>query len=172
MSEIIYEYPKMKKEEEAEKRFYRKISLMIRFILLYFTVGMVILLLYFFNISIPPILNNGKSDYPVTKSEMDEVVDGIHTGTGLKYDAHIVLIQKHCLSCHSSAIILQNKGDKERWKNIIVWMQEKQNLWDLGDDEPGILEYLSSHYKAEFTGRRQGIDISSIEWYDIPAEGM
>ncbi len=162
----------MKREEDADKKFDRKISLMIRLISLYFISAFIILVLYFFNIPIPLLFYKNVSDQPIIQSEIEEVVDGIHTATGLKYDANFALIQKHCLSCHSSAIILQNKGDKDRWKNTIEWMQKKQNLWDLGKDEPGILEYLSTHYNTEYTGRRPGIDFSSIEWYDISTEGQ
>jgi len=48
---------------------------------------------------------------------------------------------------------------------MIRWMQETQNLPDLGEKEAPILDYLAEHYAPEDTGRRPNLDLASIEWY-------
>jgi hypothetical protein len=44
-------------------------------------------------------------------------------------------------------------------------MQSTQGLWDLGEAEPIILDYLATHYAPEESGRRAAIDLDAIEWY-------
>ena len=48
---------------------------------------------------------------------------------------------------------------------MIRWMQATQGLWDLGANEPIILDYLEKHYSPKAKGRRTNLDIESIEWY-------
>jgi hypothetical protein len=54
---------------------------------------------------------------------------------------------------------------REGWKATIVWMQETQNLWDLGANEELILNYLSKNYAPTDKGRRQNLEIT--EWYEL-----
>jgi len=55
---------------------------------------------------------------------------------------------------------------------MIRWMQAKQGLWDLGPNEPVILDYLAANYAPEEIGRRANLDVEGIEWYvlDLEAE--
>ena len=53
---------------------------------------------------------------------------------------------------------------------MIVWMQETQELTDLGDKEPIILDYLAKYYSPEEEGRRANLDIAEIEWYILKLE--
>jgi hypothetical protein len=46
-------------------------------------------------------------------------------------------------------------------------MQRTQGLWDLGDDESIVLDYLATHYAPEERGRRANLEISAIEWYEL-----
>lgn len=96
-------------------------------------------------------------------AEDDRVVDGIHVATGLVVDSGFVQVKATCLACHSSKLITQNRADRAGWEKMIRWMQETQNLWDLGANEGIILDYLAKHYAPQNTGRRA--PLTDIEWY-------
>ncbi|WP_026970112.1 hypothetical protein [Algoriphagus terrigena] len=96
----------------------------------------------------------------------DEVVDGKDVATGFVIDEGFEIVKATCTGCHSSAIVLQNKFTREGWKAKIVWMQETQGLWDLGDNESIILDYLAKHHAPEPPkGRR--LPLKDIEWYEL-----
>ena len=98
--------------------------------------------------------------------ENSEIVDGKDVDTGLLADEGLELVKAHCTACHSSALILQNRFNRETWKSKIEWMQETQGLWDLGANEPIILDYLAANYAPEeFRGRRKPLE--NIEWYTL-----
>lgn len=94
-----------------------------------------------------------------------EVENGIHIPTGLIVDEGVLEVSRTCGACHSLNLVTQNRADREGWKDIIVWMQETQKLWDLGETEPIILDYLAKNYAPENTGRRKNLE--DIEWYDL-----
>lgn len=75
------------------------------------------------------------------------------------------LVSSQCSGCHSIKLVTQNRASREGWKNMIVWMQETQNLWDLGDNEDKILDYLSTYYSPEQQGRRKNLEVE--EWYTL-----
>ena len=93
------------------------------------------------------------------------VENGIHLLTGLKAEDGFKTVQANCTACHSAKIITQNRATREGWKNMIRWMQEKQNLWDLGANEDIILDYLAAYYAPDSVGRRA--NLSNIEWYKL-----
>lgn len=94
------------------------------------------------------------------------VVDGIDTLTGLVAAGDYLLVKGNCLACHSAKLITQNRADREGWLGMIHWMQEKQNLPDLGPNEGPILDYLSTYYAPEESGRRPPLEVT--EWYELP----
>lgn len=70
------------------------------------------------------------------------------------------LVAAHCGACHSLSLVTQNRGDREHWTELIRWMQEDHNLWDLGDAEEDIVNYLATHYGApELIPRRQPLKV-------------
>ncbi len=81
--------------------------------------------------------------------------------TGLKMVGDWEKVKLQCTPCHSAALVTQNKGDKRQWLEMIRWMQATQKLWDLGDDEPLILEYLSTYYGPTKAYRRPPL---KVEW--------
>ncbi len=98
--------------------------------------------------------------------EEAKVQDGKDVATGLAAGEGLNIVKSHCLACHSGALILQNRFTREGWHKKIVWMQETQGLWDLGDSEPVILDYLAANYAPEeFRGRRK--PLADIEWYEL-----
>lgn len=99
-------------------------------------------------------------------SGVGEVVDGKDVATGFVVDEGFEIVKTTCTACHSSAIVLQNKFTREGWKEKIVWMQQTQGLWDLGDNESVILDYLAKYHAPEPpTGRR--LPLKDIEWYEL-----
>jgi hypothetical protein len=103
---------------------------------------------------------------PVEPAETskNEVVDGVHTKTGLIADNGYELVVANCTVCHSSKLVTQNRATREGWESMIRWMQATQKLWDLGENEDIILDYLAKNYAPKATGRRA--PLTDIEWYE------
>lgn len=96
----------------------------------------------------------------------NELVDGKDVETGLLAGEGLELVKANCTACHSSALILQNRFTREGWHEKIVWMQETQGLWNLGNNESIILDYLAANYAPEAPkGRR--VPLTGIEWYEL-----
>lgn len=98
---------------------------------------------------------------------MAEVKDGIHVPSGLKAGTHLELVLGNCMACHSADVIRNTRLSKEGWNSIIKWMQEKQNLWDLGNNHEKIVTYLSKNYAPEARGRRLNLAIKADDWYEL-----
>ena len=98
------------------------------------------------------------------KPEAAEVFQG-SDDTGFIEGEHKMLVVANCTGCHSSKLVIQNRASREGWKNMIRWMQQTQNLWDLGGNEEKILDYLSTHYAPEEQGRRANLEIE--QWYKL-----
>ena len=71
----------------------------------------------------------------------------------------------NCTACHSAKLITQNRMDAKGWAATIRWMQQTQNLWDLGENEELIIDYLVTNYPVKPKGRRQ--NLKDIEWYSF-----
>ena len=91
------------------------------------------------------------------------IVDGIHVASGLVVDDGFVQVKATCLACHSAKLVTQNRATRDGWKKMIRWMQETQNLWDLGTNEDIILDYLAKHYAPDEAGRRPNLPPPT--WY-------
>ena len=94
-----------------------------------------------------------------------DIKDGIHLPTGLVVDQGVDVVMSTCAACHSLDLVIQNRADQQGWKDMIVWMQETQKLWDLGESEPIIINYLAKNYAPENTGRRKNLE--DIVWHDL-----
>lgn len=76
--------------------------------------------------------------------------------TGLVIDQGLIMVQANCISCHSAAIILQTKQDRQGWQDIIKTMRDKNGMWSLDPKvEDEILTYLAKHYKPSGQFRRK-----------------
>jgi hypothetical protein len=111
----------------------------------------------------------GKEPQPIelakTQEPLPEFENGIHLATGFKEGENLNLVIANCTSCHSAKMITQNFATREGWKTMIKWMQETQSLWDLGEGEPLILDYLAKYYAPGEAGRRK--PLTNIDWYEL-----
>lgn len=104
--------------------------------------------------------------YPAAVSlDSADIENGIHLPTGLIVDTGVEDVMTTCGACHSLDLVTQNRATREGWKEIIVWMQETQKLWDLGAKEDIILDYLAKNYAPENEGRRRNLIVE--EWYEL-----
>lgn len=108
---------------------------------------------------------NKKQIVDATDMNDNLIKNGIHIKTGLKDGESLMLVVQNCTACHSAKIIIQNRADKEGWKEIIQWMQETQNLWELGNNEEKIIDYLVANYPPQKKGRRT--PLTNIDWYEL-----
>ncbi len=103
-------------------------------------------------------------DVPI-EDNYDKIENGIHVRTGLVEAEGLMEVVNNCTNCHSALLVTQNRMNKERWIATIRWMQETQNLWDLGKNEEIIVNYLVSNYPPAKKGRRANLE--NIEWYEL-----
>lgn len=62
--------------------------------------------------------------------------------TGLIVDENLYMVKAQCTNCHSTKLITANRFTRDGWKQKIRWMQANHNLWELGDAEKPVLDYL------------------------------
>lgn len=75
-----------------------------------------------------------------TKIYPKDEKSGLIKGHGWK------VVRVICSTCHSTKLVIQNRGNRETWLERIRWMQKTQGLWKLGKLEPVILDYLAEFY--------------------------
>ena len=121
---------------------------------------------------IDPSFSTFKTDAPQTElvtvpeeDDYDKVENGIHVRTGFIDAPGMMVTVQNCTNCHSAKLVMQNRMNEERWKSTIKWMQETQNLWDLGENEAVIINYLVTNYPPKKLGRRAVL--TDIEWYQF-----
>lgn len=122
-------------------------------------VGGILLVYWFFQAD--PSISDIESE--VRESESEQMVE-IHP-SGLVDADGITEVINNCTQCHSTEIIKQNRLSAEQWRSTIKWMQETQNLWDLGNNEDIIIDYLVKNYPPVKKGRRA--KLTDIEWYNL-----
>lgn len=78
--------------------------------------------------------------------------------TGLLKAEGWELVAANCSGCHSTKLVVQNRGSREHWRSLIRWMQKEQNLWTFAPDvEDKIITYLSTYYGGHATSRRSAL---------------
>ena len=97
-----------------------------------------------------------------TKAEVHQVASNqlVETDptTGLRKAHGWELVAANCSGCHSTKLVVQNRGNGEQWRSMIRWMQETQNLWPFAPDvEDAIVSYLSSNYGEQAQSRRNNL---------------
>jgi len=106
-----------------------------------------------------------RKEVSVTQIDEDRIENGIHVRTGFKEGEGLMTVVNNCTNCHSAKLVIQNRMNKERWDATIRWMQETQNLWDLGDNQEIIVKYLVTNYPPVDKGRRASL--TNIDWYEL-----
>jgi hypothetical protein len=94
----------------------------------------------------------------------------IDTSTGLIIDEHLPLVKANCTGCHSTKLIGQHRFTREGWVGKIRWMQQYHNLWNLGESEKLILDYLEKHYSPASASNKvpaRRTPLTNIEWYKL-----
>lgn len=86
--------------------------------------------------------------------------------TGLVVDENLYMVKAQCTSCHSSKLILANRFTRDGWKQKIRWMQANHNLWELGDTEKQVLDYLEKNYSPTASVARRAA-LKDIKWYKL-----
>ncbi len=129
--------------------------------------GLVIALLVYYAIdpTIPAITNLMVNDDVDSIKDPERIENGIHVRTGLIEAEGLQAVINNCTNCHSAQLVMQNRMDKDRWISTIRWMQRTQNLWELGDQEEIIVNYLIENYPPRKKGRRQALN--DIQWYKL-----
>ncbi len=116
----------------------------------------------------PPPVAAARQEAPASRpaASTDERIEaGIHLATGLRVAEGFDLVRANCTGCHSGKLIAQNRATRDGWQEMIRWMQRTQGLWQLGENEAAILDYLAANYAPQEAGRRANLDVEAIEWY-------
>ena len=101
-----------------------------------------------------------------TQVLIDTTKKGIDPATGFVIADGFELVRANCTGCHSSKLVTQYRATREVWLEKIHWMQRTQNLWDLGESEPKILDYLARHYAPNDRYERRQ-PLKDIEWHTL-----
>ncbi|WP_090334683.1 hypothetical protein [Dyadobacter koreensis] len=86
--------------------------------------------------------------------------------TGLVVDENLYMVKAQCTGCHSTKLISANHFTRDGWKQKIRWMQANHNLWDLGETEKQVLDYLEKNYAPQQMVSRRA-PLKDIKWYDL-----
>lgn len=108
---------------------------------------------------------NTEAQYTDVIEDEDRIENGIHVRTGLVDAEGLMTVVNNCTNCHSAKLVTQNRMNAERWNTTIKWMQETQNLWDLGGNQEIIVNYLVNNYPPIAKGRR--MTLMDIDWYEL-----
>lgn len=117
---------------------------------------------YFLN---SPSNREGSLENGLAENDRDMIENGIHLRTGLKEGEGLMTVVTHCTACHSAKLVMQNRMNMEQWNATIRWMQKTQNLWELGENQKIIVDYLVTNYPPPEKGRRE--NLKDIEWYEL-----
>lgn len=77
-------------------------------------------------------------------------ITAIDPQTGLIVAKGVENVIANCTACHSAKFIILQRGNRKTWKDMIVWMQETQGLWEFDPaTEKSILDYLATNYAPD-----------------------
>jgi hypothetical protein len=123
------------------------------------------LLIRFQVISFPDFQKEEVVQTTSTTADLGGPIGSVDQESGLIFDEGLDIVKANCGACHSTRLVAQNRLTREGWKKLIRWMQAEQNLWDLGENESIILDYLEKNFAPTKMGRRKRL--ANIEWYDL-----
>jgi hypothetical protein len=107
--------------------------------------------------------------YPPTVPAFVADTVKIDAETGLANDPNLMMVKSQCLACHSSKLILQHRFTRTGWQERIRWMQKYHKLWELGESEKVVLDYLEKHYGPQTAVHVQSrrAPLKDIKWYKL-----
>lgn len=91
--------------------------------------------------ALAPALSNTAGENTSTKFDPADDYWGLPRSPGFEE------VDIYCTSCHSLEIVMQQKLSRERWEELLVWMQEKQGM---APPEPADLDLLLAYLASEF----------------------
>lgn len=154
---------------DDHKKFKKQVRAIYRLMVGLFGLFAIAAITVLYLLSNPNIFEKSKPDAEyaevIEEDDYDKIENGIHVRTGLVEAEGLMAVVNNCTNCHSAKLVTQNRMNKERWISTIRWMQETQNLWDLGNNEDIIVDYLVANYPPANKGRREVL--KDIEWYDL-----
>ncbi len=155
----------MAKSEKNKQNFKSPYRLLISGFLL--LVVLLAVIFYFYDKAEATLFDTSNNDieYVDIEEDIDKIENGIHVRTGFIEAVGMQQVINNCTNCHSAKLVTQNRMSKEGWTATIRWMQKTQNLWDLGENEGVIVDYLAKNYGPIKKGRREGL--KDIEWYPL-----
>ena len=106
-----------------------------------------------------------KPEEELTVVDDNRVENGIHIRTGLIAAEGLETVITNCTTCHSSKLVIQNRMGVAQWNATIRWMQKTQGLWELGENQKIIVDYLVTNYPPVEKGRRAAL--TNIDWYPL-----
>ena len=151
-----------------EKRFKNQVELLYRKLIIGFSIIFVCIFSLFYVMVNPSILEKQPKETElvnIPEEPEDLIENGIHVATGFVDGDGLTQVIQNCTNCHSAKLVTQNRMSKEGWVATIRWMQETQNLWDLGSNEEIIVNYLATNYAPDKKGRRD--ILTDVEWYTL-----
>ena len=94
----------------------------------------------------------------------------IDAESGLVNDTNLMMVKSQCTACHSSKLILQHRFTRAGGQERIRWMQKYHKLWDLGESEKVVLDYLEKHYGPPSTPVKAALrraPLKDVQWYKL-----
>jgi hypothetical protein len=156
----------MTKKEDAFRKQVKKVHRLLALLFVLFVIAGGGIISYMVNPNILDFMSKSET-VAIAPVEVDEdrIENGIHVRTGLIDAEGLMIVVNNCTNCHSSKLVTQNRMNAERWNATIKWMQETQNLWDLGRNQEVIVNYLVTNYPPKAKGRRAVL--TDIDWYEL-----
>lgn len=111
-------------------------------------------------------INTNKPNSP-NHSAIYSFADSTDAATGLAMDPNLPLVKAHCTSCHSPKLILQHRFTRDEWLSKIRWMQRYHKLWNLGESEKIVLDYLAKYYAPNQSAYSRREPLRNIKWYKL-----
>ena len=151
-----------------ENRFKNQVELLYRKLIIGFSIILLCIFALLYVVQNPSVLEKKPEEtelVDIQEQPEDLIENGIHVATGFVDGDGLTEVIQNCTNCHSAKLVTQNRMTKEGWIATIRWMQETQNLWDLGNNEEIIVNYLAANYAPDKKGRRDVL--TNIEWYTL-----
>lgn len=136
---------------------------------IYLFVGTILITFFAFKQSEESKINIPNSALQIQHSNLSDSLT-IDSETGLINDTNLMMIKAQCTACHNTQLIQQHRFTREGWKDKIRWMQKNHKLWDLGESEKVVLDYLEKYYSPKMASQKilnRRELLKTIQWYKL-----